>query len=694
MLFVDGVQLGAAFDVTGLTIFNSGQTLKVGCHVPGGAGYDMDGWIDEVRVSKGIARWTQDFTPPSAPPAAYDQVSRYNPETDSFENYVGNPEFDELSELEYGKGYVIYVDNPQGLNVTVNGTAPAPQNVSLQEGWNLIPYPYLSQQGTQQALAGLELNVDYDSVLSYNSATGGFEEFPGSLDNLQPNKSYYIHCLQSVNWELESLSRTTDFYYDGDGGRVKKVSQIDQGETTIYIGSLFETVTSNQTTETRKHIFAGANRVCVVENSSPKYFHGDHLGSSNVITDGEGNQASRYEYSPFGEVAASIGDPESSIKHLYTGKELDDTGLYYYGARYYDPLIGRFISPDTIVQAPQDPQTLNRYAYCRNNPIKYVDPSGNFFWAAIVAIGKAIAAYAAAHPVIFGAAIGGLLGGVNAGISGTNIFQGIGIGILGGAIGGAVGMGVGNFLKGPLSWGKFWAGLGGAGLGGATAGAATSAALGGNVGLGALAGLAGGAAGFMGSYGIAPSVGYVMGSVASAGVTGGDLGQAALGGFIDASIVTTVGLVLPEPTIGEQGTPEGGDLIFNKGGGVTDPVGLFLSYLQGAPISHDAIAVSATQQVDSHVKGNGTRIRSIDYSRQSRLVKWAGTGNQKFIALAVQYGKDNAFKYWIGPRREVCSTFIGRTAKETGLSVPGFSPASQYYNIEGIPYHNLYRPKE
>jgi len=62
-----------------------------------------------------------------------------------------------------------------------------------------------------------------------------------------------------------------------------------------------------------------------------------------------------------------------------TGKEDDGTGLYYYGARYYDPEIGRFTQPDSYVQAPFDPQSLNRYAYCRNNPLIYIDPTGHFF---------------------------------------------------------------------------------------------------------------------------------------------------------------------------------------------------------------------------------------------------------------------------------------------------------------------------
>jgi len=56
---------------------------------------------------------------------------------------------------------------------------------------------------------------------------------------------------------------------------------------------------------------------------------------------------------------------------------LDGTGLYYYNARYYDPTIGRFISADTIVPNPTHAQALNRYSYCLNNPLRYIDPSGH-----------------------------------------------------------------------------------------------------------------------------------------------------------------------------------------------------------------------------------------------------------------------------------------------------------------------------
>ena len=61
---------------------------------------------------------------------------------------------------------------------------------------------------------------------------------------------------------------------------------------------------------------------------------------------------------------------------LFTGQRLDETGLYYYNARYYDPTIGRFISADTFAQNFTNPQNLNRYSYVLNNPLRYTDPTG------------------------------------------------------------------------------------------------------------------------------------------------------------------------------------------------------------------------------------------------------------------------------------------------------------------------------
>jgi RHS repeat-associated protein len=79
----------------------------------------------------------------------------------------------------------------------------------------------------------------------------------------------------------------------------------------------------------------------------------------------------------------------ATVRYKYTGKEQDATGLYYYGARYYDPRVGRFGTADTVLPDVYDPQQLNRYAYARNNPIRLVDPDGH---SPALVIGAAIGA--------------------------------------------------------------------------------------------------------------------------------------------------------------------------------------------------------------------------------------------------------------------------------------------------------------
>ena len=98
-----------------------------------------------------------------------------------------------------------------------------------------------------------------------------------------------------------------------------------------------------------------------------------------MITDSSGGNVEEIHYYPFGETITDTGSV--SVSHKYTSQELDiETGLYYYNARYYDPALGRFISADTIVPDPTNPQALNRYSYVLNNPLKYTDPSGHGFF--------------------------------------------------------------------------------------------------------------------------------------------------------------------------------------------------------------------------------------------------------------------------------------------------------------------------
>ncbi len=113
------------------------------------------------------------------------------------------------------------------------------------------------------------------------------------------------------------------------------------------------------------------------QNGALSYLLSDHLGSTSRVTNQGGSRVRIICYNPWGYTQAAWGSGTAAVKYTYTGKELDaGTGLMYYGARYYDPALGRFVQPDTIVPEPGDPQALNRYAYVYNNPLRYTDPSG------------------------------------------------------------------------------------------------------------------------------------------------------------------------------------------------------------------------------------------------------------------------------------------------------------------------------
>ena len=102
------------------------------------------------------------------------------------------------------------------------------------------------------------------------------------------------------------------------------------------------------------------------------YYHPDHLGSSSYITDREGRITQHTEYIAFGEVLFEEHSTSRTMPYLFNGKELDtDTGLYYYGARYYDAKTSIFLNVDPLAE-----KTMTPYAYTNNNPINLIDPTG------------------------------------------------------------------------------------------------------------------------------------------------------------------------------------------------------------------------------------------------------------------------------------------------------------------------------
>ncbi|WP_201309329.1 RHS repeat-associated core domain-containing protein, partial [Flavobacterium sp. MK4S-17] len=104
------------------------------------------------------------------------------------------------------------------------------------------------------------------------------------------------------------------------------------------------------------------------------YYHPDHLGSSSYISNAEGTVSQHMEYLPFGETLVDEHLNSYNTPFKFNGKEYDDeTGNYYYGARYYDPKLSIFISVDPLAEKYSG---WSSYAYAFNNPIRFIDPTG------------------------------------------------------------------------------------------------------------------------------------------------------------------------------------------------------------------------------------------------------------------------------------------------------------------------------
>ena len=150
--------------------------------------------------------------------------------------------------------------------------------------------------------------------------------------------------------------------------------------TTLYADN-YEQRTKNGTTTTYHYVASpdGLVAVYIKPKSATKgemyYIETDHLGSIVRAYDYVGNTKFSASYDAWGN--QTISTNAISLSRGYTGHEhWNQFGLIDMNGRFYDPLLGRFLSPDPYVQMPENPQNFNRYAYCLNNPLKYTDPSG------------------------------------------------------------------------------------------------------------------------------------------------------------------------------------------------------------------------------------------------------------------------------------------------------------------------------
>jgi RHS repeat-associated protein len=185
---------------------------------------------------------------------------------------------------------------------------------------------------------------------------------------------------------------TTTYGYDAFGQRV-----LQTGTTTTYLypfkcySVASSTGSGAKFATTTDYVFNNDSLVATVDQQTAsgnatgtaktRYVHPDHLGSTNVVTDENGNVVQTLDYYPYGSTRISVAT-STNEKRKFIGQFADDSTLSYLQARYYDSSRGQFVSEDPVFlenpknQGLGNPQSLNSYSYANDNPITGKDPNG------------------------------------------------------------------------------------------------------------------------------------------------------------------------------------------------------------------------------------------------------------------------------------------------------------------------------
>ncbi len=293
--------------------------------------------------------------------------------------------------------------------------------------------------------------------------------------------------------QLTEGNKVYTLTYNGENTRIKSLYKENNSSVfTKYYSGPYEEIQKGSITQKNYYIYAGGQIAAVyTEGSSDAgmyYFHNDHLGSPWLITNASGNEVQRLNFDAWGRRRDAsnwsnyVNLPTFKFDRGFTGHEhLDMFGLINMNARLYDPLLGRFLSPDPIVQAPEFTQSFNGYTYALNNPLAYTDPNGEFFFSALIpGVGVFLDA------MCWGATLGAAAGGVKSAVQGQNFWSGAWKGAITGGVGG---------LMGPIGGAgmSFAANVGLGAAQGALVGSLDAALWGTNVGKGMLWGCISGA---------------------------------------------------------------------------------------------------------------------------------------------------------------------------------------------------------
>jgi RHS repeat-associated protein len=231
-----------------------------------------------------------------------------------------------------------------GNTSTANFTAYVNPYIVVSKGGHYTKHIYIGSQRIVSKLGDLD---------SYGADPRRIEYAGADVDGtLVDYKSKYNASQQTIKdryaiFEVPYLGKDNDDYVNGQGFCCDDTPQ----------GNALKATRGNDNPELFQY-----------------YYHSDHLGSTSLITNLDGEVVQHVEYVPFGEVFIEERNNRWNTPYLFNAKELDEeTGLYYYGARYYEPRTSVWLSVDPLTEKKTN---ISGYAYCLGNPVRLIDPDG------------------------------------------------------------------------------------------------------------------------------------------------------------------------------------------------------------------------------------------------------------------------------------------------------------------------------
>jgi RHS repeat-associated protein len=288
----------------------------------------------------------------------------------------------------------------------LNGTGATNVTVTYDNLHRIKSYTGLNGNYGYDAVGNMTTNIESGSTLTYNYGARRLQAVKTVTGTAYSKKYLYDLCgnmivrkgdttnsqalLYDAQNRLKMFSQAgtvvVEYGYAYDGTRLWK--RVNQSATNVqvWIGNIYE----EKGGKVLLHVFADGQQVCTFETNSAVaisggdtskvgyYYHQDNLNSSTALSDSSQGQAEMNVYYPFGRAKVTTPQAGFQVSRRFTGQVFDgETGLYYFNARYYDPELGRFIQPDTVIPDFSDPQSFNHYSYVRNNPLRLTDPTGH-----------------------------------------------------------------------------------------------------------------------------------------------------------------------------------------------------------------------------------------------------------------------------------------------------------------------------